>query len=185
MASLGKYLHESANFKEFSSSAEISKVLELAELDLKKGTSIGELVFDCCRCFPKKEALEKLMEEAKRTESERNVVDSVFDYENQEGDTCMISLFDMATLYRNRNNNKYPSGPILREIEESVEYLIDLAKRFDLNLEEILNHTTEHGVTLFFRASMFSEKITKRLIEEKVKVNSIDHKFLTPFFRVR
>ena len=37
MAPLWEYLEESANHKEFSSSADISKVVELAELDLKKG----------------------------------------------------------------------------------------------------------------------------------------------------
>ena len=73
---------------------------------------------------------------------------------------------------------------MLRDIEESVAYLIDLAKKFDLNLKKILNQTTKHGATLFFQASAFSEKITKRLIEEKVKVNSIDLNFVTPFFRV-
>ena len=185
MASLRKYLKQSANYKEFSSSAEISKVLELAELDLKKGTSIGKLVYRCCRRFPKKEALEKLIEVAKRTESERNVVDSVFDYEDQNGYSCMITLFEMANGYRNKNNEKYPSGTMLRDIEESAEYLIDLAKKFDLNMNKILNHTAKNGLTVFFQASIFSEKITKRLIEEKVKVNSVDHKFVTPFFRVR
>ena len=184
MASLRKYLKQSANYKEFSSSAEISKVLELAELDLKKGTSIGKLVYRCCRRFPKKEALEKLIEVAKRTEGERNGMESVFDYGSQEGYSCMIALFEMANRYI-KNDNKYPSGPMLGDIEESVAYLIDLAKKFDLNLEKILNQTTKNGVTLFSQASISSEKITKRLIEEKIKVNSIDHKFLTPFFRVR
>ena len=184
MAPLWKYLEESVNYKEFSSSADISKMLELAELDLKRGTSIGELVYHCCRCFPIKEALEKLMEVAKRTESERNVVESVFDYEDQEGYNCIIALFTMAIWYRNKNK-KYPSGPMLREIEESVAYLIDLAKKFGLDLKKIINHTTKSGVTLFFQASAVSEKITKRLIEEEVKVNSIDDTFLTPFFRVR
>ena len=185
MAPLWKYLHESANLKEFSSSADISKVLELAELDLKKGILIGELVFDCCQSFPKKEALEKLMEVAKRTQSERTVVESIFDYEDEQGYSSIIILFDMATWYRNQNNREYPSGPMLRDIEESVAYLIDLAKKFDLNLKKILNHTAKDGVTLFFQASMYSRKITKRLIEQKVKVNSIDPKFVTPFFRVR
>ena len=74
---------------------------------------------------------------------------------------------------------------MLRDIEESVAYLIDLAKKFDLNLKKILNQTTKHEATLFFQASAFSEKITKRLIKEQVKVNSINDKFMTPFFMVR
>ena len=74
---------------------------------------------------------------------------------------------------------------MLRDIEESVEYLIGLAKKFELDMKKILNHTTKSGETLFMGASIFSEKITKRLIEEKVKVNSITDLFMTPFFRVR
>ena len=139
MAPLWKYLEESANKKQFSSSAEISKVLEFAKNDLKKETLIGELVYHCCRRFPKKRALEKLMELAKRTESERKVVKSVFDYEDQDGQSCLISLFEMTAGYRVKNNGKFPSGPMLPDIEESVEYLIDLAKKFDPNLKKILN----------------------------------------------
>ena len=91
----------------------------------------------------------------------------------------------MAACYRVRNNNQYPSGPMLRDIEESVEYLIDLAKKFKLDLKKILDHTTKSGEALFGAASVYSGKITKRLIEEKVKVNSINDMFMTPFFMVR
>ena len=125
------------------------------------------------------------MEVAKQNESERNVVESVFDYEDQQGGSCMIALFDMANWYRIENNDNYPSGRMLLDIEDSVAYLIDLAKKFDLDLNNILNRTTKDGETLFSQASTFSEKITKLLIKEKVKVNSINDKFMTPFFRVR
>ena len=74
---------------------------------------------------------------------------------------------------------------MLRETEESCLYLIQLAKKFNLDLDKILNHTTNDGTTLFFNASMFSEEITKFLLDQNVKVNSIDHKFSTPSFRVR
>ena len=116
---------------------------------------------------------------------ESSVVKSVFDFEDQEGFNCLIVLFQMAKGYRIENNNEYPSGPMLREIEESFAFLIDLAKKFGLDLNKLLNHTTKHGQTVFYNASIFSEKIMKRLIEEKVKVNSINDMFLTPFFRVR
>ena len=65
-----QYLEESVNLKEFSSSADITTMLKLAELDLENGISIGDLFECCCECFPKKEALEKLIELAKRSESE-------------------------------------------------------------------------------------------------------------------
>ena len=42
------YLYKSANYEEFSSSAKIEVMLELAKLDLKKGTTIPESIFSCC-----------------------------------------------------------------------------------------------------------------------------------------
>ena len=51
------YLFKSANYEEFSSSAKIEVMLELAKLDLQKGTTIYELIFSCCQFFPKKEAI--------------------------------------------------------------------------------------------------------------------------------
>lgn len=90
----------------------------------------------------------------------------------------------MATKYRNRNNDEYPSGPMLRGIEESCLYLIELGKSAKLDLDEVLNHTKKNGDTLLADASIFSEKITRQLLIEDVRVNSINHMFVTPFFRV-
>ena len=90
----------------------------------------------------------------------------------------------MAAKYRH-SNKKYPSGRTLHEIEESCFYLIDLAKCLNLELKKILNHTAKDGTTLFFVASVCSERITRRLLEENVQVNCVDDKFVTPFFRVR
>ena len=155
VGALRKYLEESANKRKFTSSAQISFVVKFAKLDLDKGASIGQLVHDCCSYFPKKEALEKLIEVANTTESEKNVVESIFDYEDQEGYTCMISLFDMATSYR-KMNKKYPAGPMLRDIEESFVYLIELAKNFDLDFEKIINHTvsTQQKMVAHHRSSI-------------------------------
>ena len=74
---------------------------------------------------------------------------------------------------------------MLRDIEESCLYMIELARSSNLELEKILNQTTKNGDTLFFTASVYSEKITKRLLVEPVQVNSITDTFVTPFFRVR
>ena len=92
----------------------------------------------------------------------------------------------MATKYRNRNDFKYPSGPMLCNIEESILFLVQQAKDNNLDLDKTFNHMTKDGTTLFFYASIFSEKITRQLLnEEVVRVNSIDLRFVTPFFRVR
>ena len=61
------YLVELANFERFSSSVKIEVMLKLAALDLRKGTKYPELVFMSCWYFPKKEALEKLVELAKQS----------------------------------------------------------------------------------------------------------------------
>ena len=75
------YLVESADH-DFSSSAETSTLVELAKIDLKKGTTIPELVFTCCQYFPKKEAIESLIELEKQNENEKKAVESVFDFQN-------------------------------------------------------------------------------------------------------
>ena len=178
------YLGESANFEEFSSSAKIEVMLELARLDLRKGTTIPELIFRCCQVFPKKDALEKLLELGKQTQTEKEVAKSVLEFQNDEGYSCLQTTFEMGNGHRKRTD-KYPSGPLMHDIEESCFYLIDLAKRFNLDLKKILNHTARDGTTLFSLASIFSETLTRQLLEENVRVNSVDDKFLTPFFRVR
>ena len=156
------YLYKSANYKEFSSSAKIEVMLELAKLDLQKGTTIPELIFACCQFFPRQEALEKLIELGKQSETDKEVAKSVLEFQHQTGHSCLIVTFNMANKYRNRNNGEYPSGPMLHEIEETIFYLIDLAKCFNLDLKKILNHTTKSGETLFFLASIYSETITRR-----------------------
>ena len=160
-------------------------MLELAKLDLQKGTKIPELIFNCCQSFPKKEAIEKLIELGKQTETDEEVAKSVLEFLNHEGFSCLTITFNTANGYRSSNSGLYPSGQKLRDIEKSVFYLIDLAKRFNLDLKKILNHPTKNGNTLFSSASIYSETITRRLLEENVQVNSVDHQFLTPFFRVR
>ena len=178
------YLYFSANHEQFSSSAKTEVMLELAKLDLQKGTTIPELMLKCCQFFPKKEALEKLVELGKQTQSDREVAKSVLKFQNRNGNSCLTVCFDIATEYRNRTD-EYPSGPMLREIEQSCFYLIDLIKCFNLDMKNILNHTAKNGNTLFFYASIFSETVTRKLLEENVQVNSVDSLFITPFFRVR
>ena len=180
-----EYLFRSANYKGFSSSAEIQTLLKLAKLDLQKGTTIPQLVFSCCRWFPKREAIQSLIQ-IRENDTEEEVFKSVLEFQDHQGGNCLIYLFQMANGFRIENNFKYPSGPMLHDIEESCLFLIEKAKDLELDLDKILNHTTKDGNTLFFQASSSSERMTKYLLTEKdVRVNSIDHKFVTPFFRVR
>ena len=98
----------------------------------------------------------------------------------------MIAAFDLTATYRNRNNDNFPSAStgLFREIEATVEYLIRLGDQYNLNMDEILNHKTKDGITFFWQAAYYSEKLAKILIQRNVKVNTVDQKFLTPSFRV-
>ena len=180
----GRYLDESAKLVEFSSSAKIGVMLKLAELDLKRGTTIPELVFKCCQFYPNIEALEKLIELGNQNETGENVVKSVLEFQDHNGDSCLTYIFQMATAY-SQETDEDPSGSMLHDIEESCTYLIYLAKSLNLDLTKILNHTAKGGSTLFRAASKYSEKITRLLLEENVNVKSIDHLFTTPYFQVR
>ena len=173
----------SADFEKFSSSAELSIMLELAKLDLKKRTTTAEMVFACCRWFPKRQALEMLIDFGIKSDSE-DVTKAVFDYHDHEDYNCMISLFTMATKYRNKTK-KYPTGPMLHEIEECCFYLIELANMSGVDLKKYLNHTTKHGITLFDQAAAYSKRLTLYLLKENAKINSINSYFMTPSFRVR
>ena len=178
------YLSKSTNREIVASSAQTSVFLELAKLDLRKGTTLPELAFSCRRLFPRKDALQALIELGKETECEEKVVKSVFEYRDHFGYSWMNGLFDMArrvhTVYK-----KPPTGPMLLDIEECFFYFIDLAKTHNLDMDKVLNDTTKTGSTVFRSASLNSERISKFLLHENVKVNSIDHKFQTPSFRVR
>ena len=158
-------------------------MLKLVKLDLRKGTTLFELIL-CCKWFPKKAAIQSLIELGKEIQSEEKVVGGVFQFQDQQGVSCLSGLFEMANAYRNATK-QYPSGPMLVDIEESCAYLIQLAKSAKLDLNKILNHTDKVGQTLFSRASNYSEKMTKQLLMENVRVNSVDVLFVTPFFRVR
>ena len=60
---MDEYLEATANLR---SSAKIPTLLKLAKLDLQKGTTIVELVYSCCQSFPKKEAIESLIDLGKQ-----------------------------------------------------------------------------------------------------------------------
>ena len=91
------------------------------------------------------------------------------------------------THYVDENDGNYPdsSTGLFREIEATVEYLIQLADQNNLNMTQILNHKAKDGTTLFDQAAYYSEKLAKILIQRNVKVNTVDQKFETPIFRVR
>ena len=178
---LAVYFYLSINQRNFTSSARIPIIVELAKHDLQKGSTIPEIVFSCCRYCPKKDALQKLIELGKESETANETAKSVLEFENHQGFTCMQSLFHLANISAKVDKNL---GSMLSDVEESCEYLIDLAKFHNLDSTKYLNHTSKNGWTLFFQASKYSESITKRLLEENVHVNSVSDFFQTPEFEV-
>ena len=182
-------------FREFSSSPKISALLKLAEVDLKKGTSIGELVYTCCQYCPNREAIRSLIGLGHQRESE--VVSRVFEFEQQDGSNCLIALFNVANFFVNMRDtapksvlqtykHRWDQTPaFLADIEESIVFLIRLARSANLDLDKILNHPTATGETLFHSAALYSQKIAKYLLKENVQINSITDKFVTPTFQVR
>ena len=142
----------------FASSVKIEVMLQLAKLDLQKRTTIPELMFSCCSLFPKKVALEKLIE---LRNYDKEVVKSVLEFQNHEGLTCLSVMHD--------RENQYPS--MLRDIEECNAYLIDLAKFFNLDSKKVLDQTAEN-------------RTTTRLLEENLQIDSVNDAFITPFFKV-
>ena len=88
--------------------------------------------------------------------------------------------------YKHRNNDNYPDASVglFTEIEATIEFLIQLGDQYNLNMEMILNHKANNGITLFWWAAYHSEKVAKMLLQRNVKVNTIDQKFDIPTFRV-
>ena len=87
------YLLLSTDNGGFPSSAKIDVMLELAKLDLQKGTTAPELIFYCCRVFFEKEALEKLIELGKQNGTDKEVVKNVLEFRDQVGNCCLTIFF--------------------------------------------------------------------------------------------
>ena len=112
-------------------------MLRLADLDLKNGATIVELIYECCAWYPKKEGINALIDCGKQTTGENEIVSSIFEFKNARGLNCLQALFNMSALY-NIRNNRYPDNALFSKIEESVLYLVKLARLNDLGSERIM-----------------------------------------------
>ena len=181
------YLEKSVNFEQFTSSATVSVLLQLARIDLEFGTTVSEIVFNCCLYYPTTESIMKLITLCQmRTDiDDKTIIEQVLNFEDEQEYTCLMAIFQMAVNHRNQSNQtNYNALYWIHKMEKCIQYLIDFARAQSLNLAKFLNKRTKTGTTLFFYASMFSEKISCLLLRENVNVNSVDHKFVTPFFKV-
>ena len=199
-----RYLKSSVNFAECSSSAEVPEIIRLAKLDIEEGATVAELVFWCCYYYPRKEAIEKLIE--LETDSEERLVKNIFEFRGYQDINCLMSLFQLPNHHKfltkkhvfGRSETKTHVSNIkqkelinnreftmLQNIENSCMHLIALAKCFSLDLEKILNHSRQNGDTLILYASRYSEELTNFLLDQGVRDNSINNAFGTPSFQVR
>ena len=188
------YLWWSVNKEDYSSSASLTDMEKLARLDLRKGATIPELVLDCCSSFPKKTAIKKIIEIGKElvvlngeltNSTKEELAKETFNFRDQDGNNCLMALFSLPSKYHNKKEKRPDNEPMMHEIEISCRFLIQYAKSNNVDLMTILNSTTKHGQTLFFRACLYSEPVAEYLLEYDVNVNSIDSLFQTPGFRVR
>ena len=81
---------------------------------------------------------------------------------------------------------KFPdsSMPMFVEIESTARYLIKMAEDNNLNMDVILNHTTDNGQTLFLKAAAYTESLASELIKKNVVVTTVNYLFEIPSFGV-
>ena len=117
--------------------------------------------------------------------SMRKLVESIFDYKNNTGSNCMLISFQMMVKYCNETR-KYPdsSMPMFNEIESSILYLIELAENNKLEMDKIVNFTSNIGDTLFQNATFYSESLAIELLNRNVDVRTLDYYFQIPTFKV-
>ena len=114
-----------------------------------------------------------------------SVVKKVLEYTHESGYNCLMNCFDLAAGYSNETGDDPESATgMMGEIEECVQYLIELGELNNVDMKSVLNHTAKTGRTLFNQASRYSEKVASQLLDRRVDVNIVDNLFMTPLFRV-
>ena len=150
----------------------------------KLGSTVAQLVFACCQQCPKKTFIEEIVK-LEKTMDMTALAKSIFEFADNQRYTCLLALFDMMNIYQNETG-KYPdrSMPMFNEIESTALYLIETAENNKLNMDTILNWTTEDGRTLILNASLYSESLASELLKKNIVVTTVDNLFQIPHFQV-
>ena len=182
------YLIETANFETCSTRAEGDVIPELAKCDLEKGAKLEQIVYHCCRLAPIKNIIEKLIailfSMTSNGETINEMMTKIFEYQGQNGWNCLIVCYGMLANYRNKGNDPNRT-PMKKSIEDTIEFLIEMGRDNGVDMVAVINCVTKTGQTLFWTSSAFSEKVALFLITLNVKVNEIDHLFITVQFQFR
>ena len=113
------------------------------------------------------------------------LVQTIFSYEFRGGN-CLFAATHMMREY-SAQTNQMPDSSIgmFNDYESLFIYLLQLAERNNVDIDRVINHTTDAGSSLLHHSTLYSEKISLELINRNVKVNRIDNRFVTPRFLVR
>ena len=120
------YLGLAADKRKCTSLAVLSEIETLLQIDLEEEASVPELVFHCCRFFPVRSAIQKIIETGLQSSGQEiaHFAREVFEFQDQYGINCLSVLFQLAIDYKNSNGNVWDYNlEMVREMENSFLYL--------------------------------------------------------------
>ena len=178
------------SYDEGKSLADLSELTKLVIMDLQEGETLAELLYTCCKYFPKKLAIEKILKIGTielSTNQIKKLAEELLSCQSKDGLNCFSALFQSAnhfTASKAYASNQEALVILVRHIENSFHFLMKWGKQNDVDMCKVLNSPSKEGSTFLSWALRFSSSITKSILDLGVKVNSIDIRFVTPFMKV-
>ena len=120
------YLGKTVNWHKCSTRAKLKEILQLAEIDLKKRTRLERIVFDCCWFAPTKKNI-KAVVALENGETIETKMKKILEYQDNDGDTCLIMCYNMLVGYEKRGNDPSKAS-MKRSIEKTIEFLSKWAR---------------------------------------------------------
>ena len=110
---------------------------------------------------------------AKNSETIGEMMTKLFEYQNDRGYNCLIHCYTLLFEY----GKDISTAPMRRNIEETVEFLLEMGRDNGVDMTRVINHVAKSGQTLLKRAAWCSENVVLLLTRMKVQVNEIDMHF--------
>lgn len=160
----GFYLHEKKQATTLTTKAKLETAIQLAQFDFDHGTTIHEMVFDCCQHAPKKEFVEAIIGLDTATQKP-TLMANLFDYHGKNGHNCLTICFDLAEKYEKVTNTfPQPTTGMMSEIDKTIRYLIKLGDDHYVYMDHVLNHATNSEKTLLSTARQYSKQLSGYLL---------------------
>ena len=178
------YLQWTVDEKTCSTSAKLNSLKKLVKIDLDMGTTLPETIYNCCFYAPVIDFVKMILSFGNNQNMDQ-LVNDVLKYQD-DGFNCLLISTNQIIGYKNATG-KIPNDTIeiKRQSEELILYLINLEFEHGIDMDKILNATKNSGVTLFHQMTVFSyEKVALLLLDNDVRVNSINQYFQTPSLTV-